>query len=131
MKKIFLDTNIFIDILTNRQVGDLKEKLSALDPESIHMSALSLHIACYVLKAKPRSKLYANIKAFAERINILPISAHAPVVALGINFDDYEDILQYLTAAECCDIILTRDTKDFTKLQRLIPSNVAICHNLD
>jgi predicted nucleic acid-binding protein len=133
MKKVYLDTNIFIDILTNRNLKTVSlDELKPLLKESlVYMSTLSIHITYYILKIKAGSLSDKRTKDLISIINLVSLSI--PIVENSLNsFEtDFEDTLQYYSAlSEDCDYILTRDTKDFLKIKEDIPSNIEIIDTL-
>ncbi len=133
MKKIFIDTNIFIDIIIQRDSStlSLKEILPYLHHSQIFLSTLSIHIAFYSLKIKPNSAVYRKIKDISKYINIVDLSTNITNLALQNFYLDFEDTLQYYSALDQnCDYILTRDIKDFNKLKKQVPSDIQIVDTL-
>jgi len=134
MKKLFLDTNILIDIMTGRDAKtiSLKEILPYMHHSQIYLSSLSIHIAFYSLKIKPNSSIHKKILDISKLINIVPLSKNIIDDALNNFTVDFEDTLQYYSALDqSCDYILTRDKKDFDKIKELIPSKIAIVDTLN
>lgn len=134
MKKLFLDTNILIDIMTGRDAKtiSLKEILPYMHHSQIYLSSLSIHIAFYSLKIKPESPIHKKILDISKLINIVPLSKDIIDDALNNFTVDFEDTLQYYSALDQnCDYILTRDKKDFEKIKELIPSKIAIVDTLN
>ena len=105
MAKIFLDTNIYIDIFENRSSQDL----AVFQDHDLFISPLSIHILTYVYKYKiPNQELNVNPELF----NIVPFDAKIVGKALIGPTNDFEDNVQLLSAAEAdCDIFLTQDKK--------------------
>lgn len=133
MNKIFLDANILIDILKlrNKEGIEYKEAIKLLNSSNIYMSVLSIHIAYYVLKIKPKSKLSNGINDFCNAINTLPLSEDITSQAMVIGYKDFEDTLQYITAIDSgCDFFLTRDMKDFTELKKILSNKIKIISSL-
>lgn len=133
MKKVFLDTNVFIDILSKRSTSILtKDELSYLiDNYQIYISALTVHITYYVGKIKPGSDKHESMKKLLKLTNIIPLSED--IINLSINnfHTDFEDTLQYYSALDSsCDYILTRDKKDFPKIKKSIPSKIQVISSL-
>jgi len=122
MKKLFIDTNIVIDLLSRREpfFEEAAELFSLADKKKIELSASSLTIAntSYVLLRQMRSN---NAKSILRKLrlilNILPLDNK--IIGLALNdetFSDFEDGLQYFTAIDNeQDIIITRNLKDFKK----------------
>ena len=133
MKKVYLDTNIFIDILTNRALGtvSLDDLKPLLEKSLVYMSTLSVHIAYYILKIKPNSSSDRKTKNLINIINLIPLNLSIIENSLNTYKIDFEDTLQYYSAlSENCDYILTRDNKDFIKIKENIPSNIEIINSL-
>jgi predicted nucleic acid-binding protein len=133
MKKFFLDTNILIDLITEREeiIPDLKSFLFELDPSQIFLSTLSIPNTYYIFKIKSGSKLDIRVRNFISTINLVPLSAKIINSTLKSFSNNFEDTLQYYSAlSEGCNHILTRDTKDFEKIKKAIPSNIEIIDTL-
>ena len=120
MKKLFIDTNIVIDLLSRREpfYEEAANLFSLADKKIIELSISSLTIAntSYTLLRQTNS---ASAKEILRKlrliINILPLDDKIIGIALNDNlFDDFEDGLQYFTAIENNqDLIVTRNLKDF------------------
>lgn len=128
MKKYFLDANVVIDILVDRNVEStgIERLLQSRDEAEVYISALTMHIVFYVLKVKYGSETYKKICKFLSTAKIIPLTEDAIIHSIGVEFKDFEDTLQYFSAVKNCDYILTRDKKDFEKIQRLAPSLLKI-----
>ncbi len=105
MAKIFLDTNIYIDIIKKRTDRELED----FQGQDLFISSLSIHILAYVFKYKiPDHELDVNLELF----NIVPFDAKIVENALIGPTSDFEDNAQLHSAAEAeCDIFLTEDRK--------------------
>ncbi|KUK77414.1 MAG: PilT protein domain-containing protein [candidate division WS6 bacterium 34_10] len=133
MNTVYLDTNIFMNILTDRNLKSISidEIKPFLETSSVYMSTLSVHIAYYVLKIKPNSDIDRKVRDFLSLINLVDLDASIINKALKSYITDFEDTLQYYSAiSEQCEYILTRDIKDFEKLKRNIPSEIEIAMDL-
>ena len=133
MKRLYLDTNIFIDILIDRDLDNLSLKMLTpyLEHSQVYMSVLSVHITYYSLRIKPNSPEHKMIKKILSLINLIPLDIPIMQKSLDCFKTDFEDTLQYFSAlSEECDYILTKDTKDFTKIKSTSPSNIQIIKNL-
>jgi len=134
MKKIFLDTNILIDLIVERQphLTTLQETLPYLNPSQIYLSTLSIHIIYYVLKIKKDSKLDKRVQTVCSKINLVPLTPSITLQAINTYLTDFEDTLQYYSALDQdCDYILTRNIKDFNKLKKQISSDTQIVDTLE
>lgn len=120
MKKLFIDTNIVIDLLSKREpfFEESANLFSLADKKIIELSISSLTIAntSYTLLRQMNSvKAKAVLRKLKLIVKILPLDDK--IVGLSLNddsFSDFEDGLQHFTAIENSqDIIITRNLKDF------------------
>ena len=120
MKKLFIDTNIVIDLLSRREpyYEEAAKLFSLADKKIIELGISSLTIAntSYTLLRQTNSRSAKEIlRKLRLIINILPLDDK--VIGLALNddsFSDFEDGLQYFTALENNqDLIITRNLKDF------------------
>ena len=122
MKHVFMDTNVVIDFLTNRQpflldaaiLFDMAVKVQI----KIYISALSYGNIYYVLKRSfVNSMAISLLNELAEMTEIVDVTKAIIRQSLKTDFKDYEDAIQYYCALSIEDInfIVTRDTKDFKK----------------
>lgn len=125
MTTVFLDTDVLLDFLLDRQPFNNQAKLifnlADLAEIEILISALSIANANYVLArfvaTEQRMNSLSQILAF---VRICPLSASEIHQALSLNFKDFEDGIQYATAViNKADIIVSRNIGDFKK--SLIP----------
>ncbi|MDD4192993.1 MAG: PIN domain-containing protein [Mangrovibacterium sp.] len=120
MRKIFIDTNIVIDLLSRREpfYNDAANLFSLADKKNIVLTVSSLTIAntsYTLLRQKTANEAKAVLRKLRLIIKILPLDDK--IIGLALNddtFSDFEDGLQYFTAFENeQDIIITRNLKDF------------------
>ena len=120
MRKILIDTNIVIDLLSRRELfyNEAASLFSLADKKDIELSVSSLTIAntsYTLLRQKTANETKAILRKLRLIIKILPLDDK--IVGLALNddtFSDFEDGLQYFTALENAqDIIITRNLKDF------------------
>ncbi len=134
MKKVFLDTNILIDLVDNRDLDITGiDKIFDQSPyPRIYISALSVPLTFYACKIKNGGLKYMKLKKILDSMDILPLTDNIIFNALEYsNTPDYEDTLQYITAIESdCNYILTRDKKDFSKIQKIIPSKTQVIYHI-
>ena len=121
MKRLFLDTNIVIDFLLERQewLDDAVAILSLADAGEIEVycSTLSLATASFFMeKAKmPQDLLRRKLSGFCEICQLSPIDEDVVRLSLSSKFKDFEDALQYHSALTVnTEVIITRNGKDFT-----------------
>ena len=120
MKKIFIDTNIVIDLLARREpFYDESAKLFSLADKKIielYISSLTIANTNYTLLRQVDSKKAKEVlRRLRIIVNVLPLDNKIIGVALNDDsFNDFEDGLQYFTAIENNqDIIITRNLKNF------------------
>ena len=120
MKKIFIDTNIVLDLLGKRDpfYEDAAELFSLADRAKVELYVSSLTIANsnYVLsKLKNAKEARAILLKF--KILVVVLELNDKIIELSLNddsFKDFEDGLQYYTALESqSDVIITRNLNDF------------------
>lgn len=120
MKKLFIDTNIVLDLLGKREpfYDDAAKLFSLADRGKIRLfiSALTVANANYVL-SKLKSRKEARVILLKFKILVDVLELNDKIIELSLNddnFKDFEDGLQYHTALENeAEIIITRNLKDF------------------
>ena len=120
MKKLFVDTNIIIDLLSHREpfYDESAELFSLADQKIIELNISSLTIAntsYTLLRQTDSAKTKEILRKLRLIVNTLPLNDKIIGVALNDDsFTDFEDGLQYFTAIENNqDLIITRNLKDF------------------
>jgi len=120
MKKLFIDTNIVIDLLSRREpfYDEAATLFSLADKKQIELTVSSLTIAntsYALLRQMDSNKAKSILRKLRLIVKIL--SLDDKIVGLALNdesFSDFEDGLQYFTAIENDqDLIITRNLKDF------------------
>jgi predicted nucleic acid-binding protein len=120
MKKIFIDTNIVIDLLSRRELffEEAAALFSLADTKQIELAVSSLTIAntsYTLLRQMDSSKTKQILRKLKLIVKVLPLDDK--IIDLALNddtFSDFEDALQYFTAIENGqEIIITRNLKDF------------------
>ncbi len=123
MQRIFVDTDILLDLLAEREpFYEFSARLfSQADRNSLEIvvSSLSFGTLNYLL-----SKIYSAEQArmkllkFKTLVKVLAVSDKIVELALSSDFKDFEDALQYYTAIENnIKVLLTRNLKDFRKAE--------------
>lgn len=135
MKKLFIDTNIVIDLLAKREpfYSPAATLFSLADRGQIKLfiSALSFANTNYILlremKAEEARLVLRRLKLLVE---VIDLSEKILELALNdVNFKDFEDAIQYYSAIESNnDYIITRNLKDFksSKLSVLTADQVLL-----
>jgi predicted nucleic acid-binding protein len=120
MNKLFIDTNIVLDLLGKREpFYDAAAKLFSLADRGkvkLYISSLTFANTNYVL-SKLKSKKEARVILLKFKILVVVLELNDKIIELSLNdddFKDFEDGLQYYTALENeAEIIITRNLKDF------------------
>lgn len=119
MKKIFLDTNIIIDFLGEREgFYDASAKILTLADKKkiqVYTSPSSISNVFYVLAKYENSKIaLEKIRKFKLLCSMSVMDDEVVEKAIHSDFKDFEDAMQYFSAlASNCDLIITRNEKDF------------------
>jgi predicted nucleic acid-binding protein len=120
MKKIFVDTNIIIDLLADRKPYSkfAVAIFSKAEKKKIQLFASSHSIATvyYMMKKYTDEETLRNILSeLLDFITVIPIDVYIIKKGLKSNHKDFEDALQILSALtiEQIDGIVTRNLKDF------------------
>ena len=122
MTHVFMDTNVVIDFLADRQPFSLYAArlfdLSVNGKMSIYISAASYNNIYYILRQSLTNS--ATIKLLADLSEMTEITDVTSAIirqSLKTDFKNYEDAIQYYCALSIpgIDFIVTRDTKDFKK----------------
>lgn len=119
MTKVFVDTDIILDLLSQREPFYIyaANLFSQADKNriKIYVSASSF-AALYYIIAKNMSNNEARkiIGKFKVLVHVLPVNDKIIELALNSAFRDFEDAIQYYTAVENdINILLTRNLKDY------------------
>ena len=130
MKKIFIDTNVVIDLLDKRNGFYLSAvKLFTLSYEgklSLYISPLTYATAAYILRKHPKDELHMLLSNLRTLSHIALVDEKIVDEALTLKFDDFEDALQYYAAIkENVEAVVTRNVKDFSlsKIPVLTPDD--------
>jgi len=121
--KLFWDTNIMFDFLGERdpfyisaaKIATLADKREV----TIITSALSYATISYLLaKYESLEKIKDKLRKFKVISEVCELDELIIEKSLNSDFSDFEDSLQYYSALRTeCDIIITRNGKDFKKSQ--------------
>jgi len=123
MKKIFIDTDIILDLLANRKSFYLPaaQVFSLADNGKlhIHVSSLTLATLYYLLsKDSGQEKAKKILFKFKSIVTVLPVDNKTIELALSSDFKGFEDGVQYFCAIESkCSAILTRNIIDYKHSQ--------------
>ena len=119
MKKLFLDTNILIDFLSDRQPFSFHAtdifNLSINQSVQLFTSTHSFATTHFVLKKYLSPKeLQPTLEKLLKHMTLLPVTEKDITTALMSKHPDFEDAVQMCTALEAnMDFIISRNIKDF------------------
>jgi predicted nucleic acid-binding protein len=120
MKRILIDTNIVIDLLSKRKdfYNDAANLFSLADKKELKLAISSLTFANtnYILtKLKSAKEAREILRKFKVLVELLSLDDKITELSLSDeSFPDFEVGLQYYSAIENeIDIIITRNKKDF------------------
>lgn len=121
MKKVFVDSDIILDLLARREPNYIfaAKLFTLIDQQKIigFTSPIVFANLHYLLK-KNTSNLSAlkSLRKLKTLINILPVDERVIEQSLNSDFSDFEDAIQYFTAVNNgINLILTRNKVDFKK----------------
>lgn len=122
MKHIFIDTNVIIDFLADRQpFSDYAAIIFQLAKDGkigVHVSAISFNNTYYILRKVTSHKIALKLLSeIEEYVGVQETNRTIITKAMKSDFKDFEDAIQYFSAVQIgnIDIITTRDLKDFKK----------------
>ncbi|OAV43935.1 PIN domain-containing protein [Lewinella sp. 4G2] len=118
MSKVFIDTNIIIDLLAKRQeYAETAEVFSLGDKGALTLliSSLSISHLHYILRKLIGDKTRSALQDLELIVQIASVDSSTIKLALyDESFTDFEDAIQYHCAAEHeADVIITRNLRDF------------------
>jgi predicted nucleic acid-binding protein len=135
MIKIFLDTNILIDLIADRKPFSKHAieifKSTEKNKTKLFTSSHSIATAHYLLKKyleeKELRKIIFNLLEF---LSVIPVDVDVLKNALQSNHKDFEDAVQILCASTIkgIDCIVTRNKKDFktSEISVLTPDEICL-----
>ena len=118
MKKLFLDTNVVIDLLDKRE-GFYKAAvalftLSYKKEIILYVSPMTYATAAYLLRKQGEAQVKLLLRNLRQLSEVTTANEMGVDDALASAFKDYEDALQYYSALKHnVDCIITRNVIDF------------------
>lgn len=123
MKKVFLDTNIILDIMAQRKPFNVPDnaimKMGIEGQILLCATPLTFANCTYILKSSYKlANPISVIRAYKKYIYALTMDDEQCCNALISDMPDFEDMLQYQAAVAAeCDYIVTRNEKHFPQEQ--------------
>lgn len=134
--KLFFDTNILLDLLVERDDAELNRNaalaLSAARQLNLEMCVATITVPtlAYVLKGNNTQKK-RKLRTLLKYFTVLDSLASHCDYALNSQFKDIEDAMQYACAEDNkCDLIITRDVKDFRESTIPVMDTKQFLHNV-
>ncbi|POY35362.1 PIN domain nuclease [Solitalea longa] len=123
MERIFIDTDIALDLLAKREgFYEYAAKLFTKSDKgeiTLYISSLSINNLNYLL-TKQHGQVEGRriLNNFRLLLNILSVDEKIIDLALNSLFSDFEDAIQYFTAIENnIHLLITRNLKDYKNAQ--------------
>ena len=121
MEKVFIDTDVILDLLEQRKdfLEDATSLFALVEERKIAAFVSPLIIAnlYYILRKKTdHARAHELLHRLRLLVRILPVTEKTIDLALTSAFSDFEDAIQYYAALEhAIDCIITRNKRDFKK----------------
>lgn len=129
--KVFLDTNIVIDLLDKREPFYLSAvrlfTLAYQKKITLFVSPMTYATASYLLRKHGKEGMKLLLRNLRQLSQITIADENVVDAAMASSFNDYEDALQYYSAlTKKVDVIVTRNVKDFTsaRIPVLLPEEL-------
>ena len=125
--KVFLDTNIVLDLLLQRPGYEESAKILELQEQGkirTCASVLTMVNAAYIFRKSVGATLaVVNLRYLSAFLEVLPMDNDMLQKAISMEGPDFEDQFQAVCAStNGCDVIITRNTKDFKGLNAQTPA---------
>lgn len=134
MKKIFLDTNIIVDLIADRKPFSKYsiEIFKKAEEKKIKLFTSSHSIATthYLLKKYLEEKILRDVLYnLLDYVTVIAVDTDVLKKGLRSKHKDFEDSIQILCAStiEKIDCIVTRNTKDFRDSEILVLTPDELC----
>ncbi len=126
MHKVFIDTDVIIDLLAKRELfyDDAAKLFTVIDKKQIDAFTTPVvfsNIHYILSRLKNSSFALENMRKLRLLINILKVDEKIVDLALNSKIKDFEDAIQYYSTLENnINFIITRNKKDFTE-KKVVP----------
>lgn len=127
MKKLFLDTNIVMDLLEKREpfCNDAVRLFTKAYNKQVQLfvSPMTYATVSYLLRKHGSEMVHTLLSNFRQLSRVATTNERVVDDALASNFKDFEDALQYYSALKVkADAIITRNGDDFENSKILVMS---------
>jgi predicted nucleic acid-binding protein len=116
---VLIDLNVLLDVLQKRDpfYETSASLLAAVETGRVqgYVAAHSLTTLFYLIqKGKSSAEARATITNLLQFIKVAPVDQSTLEQALNLDFKDYEDAVQMISALQCkADCLVTRNAKDY------------------
>lgn len=120
MKRLFLDTNIVVDLLDRREpfCHDAVRLFTMAYNKQVQIivSPLTFTTASFLLRKHGTEGVRNLLSNFRQLARVATANERTVDDSLASRFNDFEDAMQYYTAVKAkADVIITRNGKDFAQ----------------
>ncbi|MBK9109489.1 MAG: PIN domain-containing protein [Saprospiraceae bacterium] len=122
MDRIFVDTDVIIDLLIDRKPfsdqAAIILSLSEYGNFKVYVSALTFANCYYILrKFSSHQKVISKLVQLSQIVEIMNVTKESILYSLHSSFKDFEDSIQHETAKSDTQIklLITRNIKDYRK----------------
>ena len=136
MKRVFVDTNVVLDVLLKRE-GFWEEsikifQLAELGQIKAFVSASSMTDIFYVAKKKLSTPVARQaIEKLLNLFSVVEVGSEDLIGALSLHIDDFEDALQaYCAKKSNSSVLITRDISGFPDIGMAVISPLQLHYNL-
>jgi predicted nucleic acid-binding protein len=136
MKRVFLDTNIIVDLIADRKPFSKYSieifKKAEAKKIKLYTSSHSIQTTHYLLKKYLEQKLLRDVlNNLLDYITVIAVDSDIIKKGLRSKDRDFEDSIQILCAStvEKMDCIVTRNIKDFRESEILVLTPDELCFN--
>ena len=122
--KVYIDTNVYLNSIQNRDKGVSKKVLEFLVQKDVRLyindlSIINIHYIAQ--KNRTKEEITKIIKTILKKQEIVSIDKYIIENSLDSEFKDFEDGVQYFCAKEIdADLIITSNKKDFKCSQIMV-----------
>jgi len=120
MTDIFIDTDVIIDFLIDREPHSREAAIifTLIEQKKLkgYVSSLTFSNLYYVLrKIESHNKVIAKLDSISRLLTILKVDQQIIKLAIASGFPDFEDSIQYNCALgyKKIDVLITRNIKDY------------------
>ena len=126
MNKVFVDTDVILDLLARRiphfHLSALLLTLAEMKKLQLYTSPLILTNTFYILRKQLGNEAAKNsLRKLRILLNIIDSSESVVDKALNSDFSDFEDAIQYYTALDHgISVIVTRNLRDYKNASLIV-----------